>query len=84
MWQLGEKGVIKDQKKKTTRKPRETKEEWSYGSHEREVFTVFNVAKKSDRIRFENMMDKLSQQKPDSIWLRRKTGNEKLVLFQET
>ena len=42
-----------------------------------------NAAEKSDRIRFENMMDKLSQQKPDSIWLR-KTGNEKLVLFQET
>lgn len=61
---------LKTEKNKTTPKPRETKKEWSYGSHEKEVFTVFNVAKKSDRIRFENMMDKLSQQKPDSIWLR--------------
>ena len=52
--QLGEKGVIKDQKKKKKNpKPRETELE------------------KSDGIRFENTMDELSQQKPDSIWLRR-------------
>lgn len=59
--QLGEKGVIKKTEKK--KPPQNLEKQRKSGVMEamKEVFTVFNVAKKSDRIRFENMMDKLSQ-----------------------
>lgn len=40
------------------------------------------AAGKSGKIRFGNMVDKLSQQKPNSTWLTIKTGN-KLIFFQE-
>lgn len=41
---------------------------------------VSNAVERSGKIRFENV-DKLSQQKPDSTWLKR--HNKKQVLFQE-
>lgn len=47
-------------------------------------FAVSKTAEKSGEVYFENMVDKLSQQKPDSVWLKSKTGYEKLLLFEET